>query len=134
MIKLTKVSFNTKKDLALALMEGREFKAHPLNDAKMHYDTTQQSPFRHGGGAIDDYWSDYNALYEVIEYQWHDDLPEGGVLCWVWDAVEDNPYDVAVFVRTFEENSAHPYRATSVGWQFDTPIDQYINDNERYTQ
>lgn len=78
------MKFNSKKEMAQALLDGRRFRNHL--GAEIHYDENELIPFR-----ITSISKDYIKIYwnvdefEWIEIkEWYEDLSKGRV-CWVWD-------------------------------------------------
>lgn len=86
--------FNNKKELALALMSGKRFRAP--DGVEMYYDeesNTASSPFRilyeslqnpeFVNISMEGYWMYFDEVTLIKE--WYNDIPEPGILCCVSD-------------------------------------------------
>lgn len=88
--------FKSKKELVIALIDGRRFKT--MSGRILFYDETiTADPFRCKDGvdlfskAMADAWSHYDTVTELKE--WYNNIPKDGVLCWVWN---DNEYEKSI--------------------------------------
>ena len=86
--------FNSVKEFAYALLEGREFtnsddavNAPRQGERYIFKNGFKAKPKDYNGYLIMDAydWSRYSRVTEVIEPKWYEKIPEQGVLCWVWD-------------------------------------------------
>lgn len=73
--------FKTKKEFALAMLDGRKFIAK-FGDLCL-YDPSFVYPFRCGRVELLESWNEYNNITEILP--WYNNIPEKGMLCWIWD-------------------------------------------------
>jgi len=87
--------FESKKEMAKALMDGRRFRN--LLGREIFFDANERgNPFRFGGVDMQDTWGKFADEWTEIP-PWYENIPEHGVLCWVWD---DDDEDKAPIVIT----------------------------------
>jgi hypothetical protein len=69
--------FKSKKEFAMAMMEGRKFKKE-YSDTIFHYNEEFAIPFRFGVAPIKTFWNDFDKVIEVIEPKWYENIQEIG--------------------------------------------------------
>ncbi|MFA5670263.1 MAG: hypothetical protein WC967_13555 [Balneolaceae bacterium] len=72
------------------------------------------------------YFAEY--LVPSTEYippkEWYEQIPEEGVLCWVWDK-GDNAFTIVGIVTKYESNNTYPFITTSdCEWKHAKPVTQ----------
>lgn len=95
--------FKSKKEFALALLEGRKFKTP--NGVLIEYDEEDTPPFRSGNAHLSGMWKCYRTVTEVKP--WYENIPEHGVLCYVWD--DDIETKEIAIVVAYDSLSEFPY-------------------------
>lgn len=123
MKKKIDVKFKTKRELALAIIEGRKIYnvGYLLEFVECHQ--YGFSPFKIDELKMSRSWQvNDNDYQEEIEVEWWDNIPEGGIDCWVWDNDEDEESIKRVFEKTGNSHaytiSVDPY----VGAYYATPV------------
>ena len=128
---LTPISFESKTELAKALLDGRTFKTE--DGLTLTYDASSvySSPFRimlHGRDkdAMKDVWNLYADLEEINAAPWYLNIPKEGIECYVSDndplpsaklgVVRIVEYDTSV--RLSFRSSVH------IGWKYATPVNK----------
>jgi len=104
--------FNSKKELAEALLKGRIFDYQGKN---LYFDSDFEVPFRYGASPLHGVWSFYNKVTEIKE--WYEDIPEQGILCWVWG---DGALKTAAIIKAYHKGSFHINDYES--WSYATPM------------
>ena len=128
---LTPVSFESKAELAKALIDGRTFKT-PAGATLMYgEDTSFSSPFRiiflrKDKEAMKGGWNLYADLQEInaaSEEPWYLNIPKGGIKCYVSDD-EPNPSAKIGVVRVVEYDTRNrlSFRSRGIGWKYATPV------------
>ena len=134
---LTPVSFESKRELAKALVDGRTFKTSDgailmYNDSCSYF-----SPFRlmqDGEDGVDSLtmlgaWDSYADLQEINAAPaepWYLNIPEGGIECYVSD-VDPNPYlgrNTKVLVTGYNQSLLYPFPSPLNDWKYATPINE----------
>ena len=89
-----------RKDVYRALLDNRTLKT--CQGYSVFYDSTEQEPFRINKGDADEVYiyHDHSITHEEIEVEWYDDIPEYGVICWVWG--DDESLKVPAFVYSHD--------------------------------
>lgn len=65
-------------------------------------------------------WDWSRCTYTVFT-PWYENIPEGGVLCWVQDSSNGDGY--LEIIHEYEDGNGHPYIATARSpWKFATPL------------
>ena len=130
---LTPISFESKTELAKALLDGRTFKTP--DGLTLTYDASSvySSPFRimlHGRDkdAMKDVWNLYADLQEInaaSEEPWYLNIPKGGVECYVSD-FNSNPaaHNTTRLVRRYDPHFYGPFRSDLSGWKYATPVNE----------
>ena len=97
-----------RRDVYRALLDNRTLKTS--QGYSVFYDSTEQEPFRINKGDADEVYiyHDHGITHEEIEVEWYDDIPEHGVLCWVWDEVFPS-YPLIVYA--YSGTRSHPFIA-----------------------
>ena len=131
---LTPVSFESKRELAKALVDGRTFKTSDgailmYNDSCSYF-----SPFRlmqDGEDGVDSLtmlgaWDSYADLQEINAAPaepWYLNIPPEGVKCYV-SAVTPKPCRIKRLVTGYEHGSSMPFQCAHDGWKYATPINE----------
>jgi len=131
---LTPVSFESKRELAKALMDGRTFKTTGTHTLMYKDSCSLFSPFRvmivgEDQGPMKGVWSLYADLQEINAAPaepWYLNIPEGGVRCYVSD---DNPnhYRGSTKVRVvgYDTSVRLSFRSSNhIGWKYATPVNE----------
>lgn len=124
-IKEIPVKFNSKKEFAMALLEGRKFKA--MANQIICWNELSNSPFRYGAVGLDAAWNLWQSdeLMEVIEEEvrWEDELKNkpNGILCWVWDEYIDE-YKSLNIVYSFNPEVQYRYKTKDNVYRFAVPL------------
>ena len=135
---LTPVSFESKGELAKALVNGRTFKTPYSGITLMYIDSwSWGSPFRIKRDEKDDLtmigaWDSYADLQEINAAPaepWYLNIPEGGIECYVSDVNATPSYEMygcasssTSIVTEYDPNLLHPFRSSGSGWKYATPI------------
>ena len=131
---LTPISFESKGELAKALVDGRTFKT-PTGSTIMYGEETRfSSPFRimrdgKDEDAMRGVWDLYGDLQEINAAPaepWYLNIPPEGVECYVSD-VNSDPSDKYSLVRVVEyDTSARlSFRSSNhIGWKYATPVNE----------
>ena len=132
---LTHVSFESKGELAKALVDGRTFKT--TDGAILMYNDSCKwsSPFRVKQDGVDNLtmlgaWDSYADLQEINAAPaepWYLNIPEGGVECYVSD-VDPNPYfgNPKGLVRWYKQGLTQPFQCLDNCWKYATPVNEGI--------
>ena len=131
---LTPVSFESERELAEALVDGRTFKT--LCGLTLMYANCDRgsSPFRvmndgRDRGPMMASWSWYDNLQEINAAPaepWYLNIPEGGVECHVSD-YDPNPYhsNTKVLVTKYDTSARLSFRSSNhIGWKYATPVNE----------
>ena len=130
---LTPISFESKGELAKALVDGRTFKT--LCGAILMYTDSCGcfSPFRYmkdgDEGSMAIVWRQYDNLQEINAAPaepWYLNIPEGGVECYVSD-YDPNPHfrNPIGLVRQYKQGLTQPFQFSGYnGWKYATPVDE----------
>ena len=137
---LTPVSFESKRELAKALVDGRTFKT-PMGSTIMYGEETRFSaPFRimQDGKDVDAMrgtWDLYDNLQEINAAPvapWYLNIPPEGVKCYVSD-IDANPYlgrNTIGLVRQYKQGLTQPFQCArgrwTIGWKYATPVNEGI--------
>ena len=131
---LTPVSFESKGELAKALVDGRTFKT-PNGSTIMYANCDRgSSPFRimRDGKDVDamkgawDLYVDLQEINAAPAEPWYLNIPPEGVECYVSD-VNSDPSDKYSLVRVVEyDTSARlSFRSSNhIGWKYATPVNE----------
>lgn len=114
--------FNSKKELALALMEGRKFKTSV--GMKLHYNDTYMNPFRCGGDSMNTTWEEYGEVTEIKE--WYEE-PFKPCLCWVKASTGDK--DIVRVIGNYNKETGYFETVAGGGWKYAAPMtkDEVLN-------
>ena len=126
---LTPVSFESKGELAKALLDGRTFKTHAGSTLMYEDNSTWLSPFRtkEDGGHyryMQGEWSSYWNLQEINAAPaepWYMNIPKGGIECYISDD-EPNPSRGTLIIREYNSEFNFPFRSNLVRWKYATPV------------
>ena len=131
---LTPVSFESKGELAKALLDGRTFKT-PAGTTLMYEDNSKWlSPFRtkQDGGHyryMQGEWNLYDNLQEINAAPaepWYLNIPEGGIECYVSD-VDPNPSlggNSTGRVTKYDHSLTYPFQCPNNWWKYATPVNE----------
>ena len=130
---LTPISFESKGELAKALVDGRTFKTtggHTLMYANCDRGSSPFRVMRDGKdrGHMTGIWSQYIDLLEINAVPaapWYLNIPLGGVKCYVSD-YNPNPYPSSTPVRVTEYDQSLPFPFQCLGdcWKYATPVNE----------
>lgn len=117
--------FKSKKEFALALLEGRKFTYN--NDIFVFNPELECSPFRvlRGGyHALNDSWDFFDKVTEIVKPKWLDNIPPKGILCWVSYNDIKCRTRLAVITGTTTNNPSYIkfIDTDSNKWPFATPL------------
>ena len=128
---LTPVSFESERELAKALVDGRTFKN--IGGATLMYANCDRgsSPFRvmqdgEDQGPMMISWTWYADLQEINAAPaepWYLNIPPEGVECYV-SAVTPKPCRIKRLVTGYEHGSSMPFQCAHDGWKYATPINE----------
>ena len=63
----------------------------------------------------------YASLYWFVENKWYEDIPEEGVICWVWDNNEVRNH--VTLVMGYDDSVEYPFRKGPLsGWKNAIPV------------
>jgi hypothetical protein len=135
---LTPVAFESKGELAKALVDGRTFKTSGGTTLMYDISSGYESPFRimRDGkevGAMINVWNLYADLQEINAAPWYLNIPAEGVECYVSD-VNTTPFDSSntATVMLYNPNSLEPFRDEllgvstifGTGYKYATPVNK----------
>ena len=131
---LTHVSFESKGELAKALVDGRTFKTSGMRTLMYNDSCSYLSPFRIMQDGADDLtmlgtWESYDNLYEINAEPaepWYLNIPEGGIECYVSN-YNPNPYlgrNTTGLVTHYDTRYPAPFRSNYSGWKYATPVNE----------
>jgi hypothetical protein len=128
---LTPVSFESKGELAKALMDGRTFKTEGGLTLTYAASSLFSSPFRTMRDGINKesmqgVWDLYYNLQEINvapAEPWYLNIPYGGIKCYVSDH-EPNPSSGNLIIREYDSEFDFPFRSNLVRWKYATPVNK----------
>jgi hypothetical protein len=127
---LTPVSFESKGELARALVDGRTFKIPDGSTIMYGEETSFSSPFRimrdgKDVGAMKHVWDLYADLQEINAEPaepWYLNIPEEGVECYVSDYHPDPyPSTTKVLVTGYDQSLSFPFKCLGNWWKYARP-------------
>ena len=134
---LTPISFESKRELAKALMDGRTFKTTGTHTLMYKDSCSLFSPFRvmivgEDQGPMKGVWSLYADLLEINAAEpWYLNIPPEGIECYVSDVNATPSYEVygcaSSNTATVTHHDAHfsaPFRSNYSGWKYATPVNE----------
>ena len=132
---LTPVSFESRGELAKALLDGRTFKIDDGSTIIYGEETRFSSPFRlmrdgHDLCPMNGSWSQYADLHEINAAPaepWYLNIPPEGVKCYVSD-VDADPHGLYAtgLVTHYDTHFSAPFRSNYSGWKYATPVNEGI--------
>ena len=138
---LTPVSFESKGELAKALIDGRTFKTSDYLTLMYEDedDGNWSSPFRVMQDGVDNltmllWWDSYDNLQEINAAPaepWYLNIPEGGVECYVSD-VNATPFasSSTLFITQYKQGLTQPFQCArgrwTYAWKYATPVNEGI--------
>jgi hypothetical protein len=131
---LTPVSFDSKRELAQALIDGRTFLSADGHVLSFMEEEEISSPFRIGFTGMTNTWEELSGLREFVVVSvepWYMNIPASGVECYVSDFNRDPGHSgthetIFGFEECFEEcfDTKFPFRTKdNVGWKYAVPVD-----------
>tara|TARA_R110000823_G_scaffold100283_1_gene215756 strand:- start:360 stop:851 length:492 start_codon:yes stop_codon:yes gene_type:complete len=132
---LTPVSFESRGELAKALVDGRTFKTPYTGATLMYIDSWGWgSPFRlmrdgKDRGPMNGVWSQYDNLQEINAAPaepWYLNIPPEGIECYVSD-VDPNPClgrNPVVLVTKYDLILLCPFQCPQNHWKYATPVNE----------
>ena len=135
---LTPISFESKGELAKALVDGRTFKTRGTTLMYATIDSGS-SPFRvmrdgKDRGPMTNTWSWYADLQEINAAPaepWYLNIPEGGVKCYVSDVNATPSYEMygcassnTATVTKYDESHLYPFTGRLEDWKYATPVNE----------
>mgnify|MGYP003678005799 CR=1 FL=1 len=129
---LTPISFESKTELAKALLDGRTFKTPDGYILMYDEETRFSAPFRimEDGEDMDamiNVWNSYAVLEEInaAPQPWYLNIPEEGIECYVSDD-DPNPScaTLIVIIREYNSRLSFPFRPNLSGWKYATPVNE----------
>ena len=143
--KLTPVSFESKGELAKALLDGRTFKTPDGSTIIYGEETRFSSPFRlmrdgHDLCPMNGAWSQYADLHEINAAPaepWYLNIPPEGVECYVSDSNATPAYEVygcassiTLIVTQYKQGLTQPFQCAhgrwTYAWKYATPVNEGI--------
>ena len=125
---LTPVSFESRGELAKALVDGRAFKTPYSGATLMYIDSWGWgSPFRimrdgKDRGPMNGVWSQYADLQEITTAPWYLNIPPEGVECYV-SGRNPNPSCAIRIIFFYNSGYRLPFRSSHlIGWKYATPV------------
>ena len=132
---LTPVSFESRGELAKALLDGRTFKIDDGSTIIYGEETRFSSPFRlmrdgHDLCPMNGSWSQYADLHEINAAPaepWYLNIPPEGVKCYVSD-IDATPSGSSStsLVSEYDCGLLYPFRSGGLGWKYATPVNEGI--------
>lgn len=89
--KLVNANIKSKKELYQRLLDGERF---VLYSVSVYCDEKYNNPFRHGEVEFSIGNKELGNVKQRIETKWYDNIPEKGVICWVWDSGDEKRVDI----------------------------------------
>ena len=129
---LTPISFESKTELAKALLDGRTFKTPDGYILMYDEETRFSAPFRimEDGEDMDamiNVWNSYAVLEEINAAPaepWYMNIPPEGVGCYV-SGHNPNPSCATRIIFFYNSGYRLPFRSSHrVGWKYATPVDE----------
>ena len=137
---LTHVSFESRGELAKALVDGRTFKTPCSGVTLMYIDSWGWgSPFRimrdgKDRGLMNGVWSQYDNLQEINAAPaepWYLNIPLEGIECYVSDVNATPAYEMygcassnTVLISRYKHGYSMPFRCANDGWKYATPVNE----------
>ena len=114
------------REVLRALLDNRTLKTY--QGYSVFYDCAERNPFRiNKGGADEGYiFHDHGITHEEIEEEWYENIPEQGILCWVWN--DDESLRAPYFVYSYHSHCPLRFKCCSETSIKRDPVD-YIFKN-----
>ena len=109
--------FESKKEMAQALLDGRRFRNY--NGIDIYFDPSYFVPFRYGDDSMVGAWNMLGVEWTEI-LPWYENIPEHGVLCWVWD--DDESECEPKVIITHRNNKRMPFETSETYWENARPL------------
>ena len=120
--KLVEVGFETKTDFVIAMINGRKFYVYEDSRYYCHFNPNASQPFRYGGDRLEVFWNSYGNLYEEVEVEWHEDIQDKGIPCWVSNASAEERKSLTI-VHAYRKEFERPYLGDGANtWTYATPM------------
>jgi hypothetical protein len=106
-----------------ALLGGEKLKNKSFRD-KSFYVYLNDGILMNNRGEEDLFYFNVPELWEIYEEpKWYENIPEGGVLCWVSDTKKDDEECIAAICHHNEKvNNSYTELDVEVGWKYATPL------------
>jgi len=111
--------FESKKEMAQALMDGRRFLS--AAGAEIYFDPSQLIPFRCGDKYMSGAWELFACEWTEV-LPWYENIPEHGVLCWVWSWSSNKSQALIRVVTEYDKKCLTPFNTTAGSWSCAEPI------------
>ena len=104
-------------------VDGNGYKFYATNLTSLTESTEYLVTTGYGGpDGIEDFWEDVaNWTPYTPPKEWYEEIPEGGVLCWVSDDDKEKRYNTAV-ISSYINDSTYSFRQKMIGWRYATPV------------
>ena len=128
-LKLTKISFKSQAELALALINGRSFKTR-LGSVLTYEVTRNQSPFRITAPSLhhtsmEMVWMKFDNLLEInAAAPWYEDIPMLGIQCYMSDCSEIPTSDSYGYtIIAYKPTKQFPFiDKDGMSWKYAIPV------------
>jgi len=116
--------FESKKEMAQALIDGRRFRSD--NGYEIYFDQNCDEPFRLDSRPMNSRpmrgsWNYWFSIEWTEILPWYENIPEHGFLCWVWDEPEDKRH--LKLVSEYLRDADYQYRSRlEIGYRNAIPI------------
>jgi hypothetical protein len=125
-MKLVPANIKSKAEFAKRMADGEVF-YNEFKD-KLYFDENLlpfpfvfEDGLSGGRQALGAAWELYNCV--TVESKWYENIPEGGILCWVWDEDEDKRSRALVITKYRGKRYSHPYEDKyAAGWENAEPV------------
>jgi len=112
--------FKTTADIYKALLEGKKI-------ASMDIYLDSSYVYLKNGDLVNDKdhhvtwgFSSPESWQEYIEPKWYDNIPEQGILCWVWNTKTERTIRI---LKYYYAETQYPYMVDGgYGWEYATPL------------
>lgn len=125
--KFIKAGICDKAEAMKRMIDGEEFYLYGRRIFFKESHDRKSSPFRvensfaDGDEAVMGFWSSVKYWDSKVEVNWYDDIPSGGILCWVSDDDEEDKRYARV-IHSCNSGLTYPFRADHLGYRYATPV------------
>jgi len=125
MIKLIPHRNISKRDLFKAVESGRKFGVFKGDESaympEIHWDDNYgNNPIRCGTKPWN--WRGFKYLHEITEPHWYDNIPEGGVLCWVSNTSKSAKDQIRYIAQHSNDYPSNFATKNIERWVYATPV------------